>query len=116
MSSFELALVYGRFIYRRGEQANPFLASRFIVLFCRPLLEVRIFQDSCGAAEKDKPDRRSAVGASREALAFENGGRVIFAVEMMPDAVNPRFGDLFSWFEDLLSLRCTLHWLLSSRE
>jgi hypothetical protein len=104
-----------QFIYPWSRQANPFLSTRSIVGFCRMLLKIRVFQDPGGAAEKDKPDSRPAVGACREAFTLEDGGRVTFAMEIMPDAVDPRFGDLFPGFEDPLGLRCALHLSLSPR-
>jgi len=73
------------------------------------LVEIGFLRDGHGTAEKHKTNRCAALGASREALTLENGGRVISAVEIMADAVNAGDRDLLSRFEDLLSLRCTLH-------
>lgn len=89
-------------------QANPFLSAR-VLRFWRPLLEIRIFKDSGGPAEKNKPHSGPAVGACRETFAFKDGGRVILAVKVMPDAVDAGLWNLFPRFEDLLSLRCALH-------
>lgn len=75
----------------------------------RRLLKVRVVPDPGGTAEKHETNSGSAMSTSREALAFKNSSRMIFAVQVMSDGVNPRFRDLVPGFEDLLSLRCSLH-------
>ncbi len=53
------------------------------------------------------------MGTNGEVFAFENRGRVVFAMDLMPDGINPGFRDFVPGFEDLFSMRCALHLVLS---
>jgi hypothetical protein len=93
-----------------GSQA--FFASGWLVLLVligRVLCEIGIIQDPLGAANQHEPYFAPTLSACRKSLPFEDSRRMVFPVPVMPHRVHSRFGRLFSRFEELLSLRWSLH-------
>ncbi len=93
----------------RSEACNFFRKEALLSLVSGTFPEIRVFQNPGSTPNQDKADSPTALSAGGEELSFKDGSGVIFAMEMMPDAVNARFGDALSRFKGLLSLRCTLH-------
>ena len=82
----------------------------------RVVLKVGVLHDSGGAAGKHKADCGATAAAGGKTLAPEDGGGMVFAMEVVPDGVNARFRDLVSRFVDLFGLRCALHQCRRSRK